>query len=384
MRRKPALHESSAPHLCKKQRRKSAATCGNSPPSKHVRYVMRRLNLALLFLLLFVGDVAILGQEDQASPAPATQGSEPTSAPTRYPVDKASPSPATTTAEQPRPENPKLDLTPDANGTLSQAQMQQLFRVVADKDIDNDKRLRDYTYIERDVQNRLDGKGQVKSTETRTYQVMEIYGEQINRLIQKDDKPLSEKDAAKEEKKVQKIIDKRKNESESDRKKREQKEEKDREEGRKFVREVADAYNFKLVGSELVGGREAWVIHEALVDAIRQYGNGILETSATGIGMYLVAYVAPDIDDRLAARIAYTSGVDTVPLSTFSVRRLRRGGLVLGYSAYDAKSIRAATTQLCDAISNVASGPHAIDFTNEPINREATRALLFFSSMSGL
>jgi len=163
MRRKPTLHESSA------------------PPSKHVRYVMRRLNLALLFLLLFVGDVAILGQEDQTSPAPATQSSESTSAPAGYPVDKASPSPATTTAEPPRPENPKLDLTPDANGALSQEQMQQLFRVVADKDIDNDKRLRDYTYIERDVQNRLDGKGQVKSTETKTYQVMEIYGKQINR-----------------------------------------------------------------------------------------------------------------------------------------------------------------------------------------------------------
>ena len=237
-----------------------AATCGNSPPSKYVRYVMRRLNLALLFLLLFVGDVAVLGQEDQTSPAPATQSSEPTAAPAGYPVDKASPSPATTTAGQPRPENPKLDLTPDANGALSQEQMQQLFRVVADKDIDNDKRLRDYTYIERDVQNRLDGKGQVKSTETRTYQVMEIYGEQINRLIQKDDKPLSEKDAAKEEKKVQKVIDKRRNESASDRRKREEKEEKDREDGRKFVREVADAYNFKLVGTELVGGREAWVI----------------------------------------------------------------------------------------------------------------------------
>ena len=112
---------------------------------------MRRLNLALLFLLLFVGDVAILGQEDQTCPAPATQSSESTSAPAGYPVDKASPSPATTTAEPPRPENPKLDLTPDANGALSQEQMQQLFRVVADKDIDNDKRLRDYTYIERDV-----------------------------------------------------------------------------------------------------------------------------------------------------------------------------------------------------------------------------------------
>lgn len=138
--------------------------------------------------------------------------------------------------------------------------MQQLFRVVADKDVENDKRQRDYTYIEREVENKLDGKGQVKSTEAKTYEVLEIYGEQVQRLIEKDDKPLSEKEAAKEEEKIQKIIDKRKNESDSDRKKREEKEQKDREEGRRFVREVADAYNFKLVGTELVGDREAWVI----------------------------------------------------------------------------------------------------------------------------
>ena len=152
------------------------------------------------------------------------------------------------------------DLKPDANGKLSQEQMQQLFRVVADKDIENDKRLRDYTYIERDEEHKLDGKGQVKSTEVKTYEVMELYGEQVQRLIEKDDKALDAKDAAKEEEKVQKIVDKRKNESEADRKKRAEKEEKDREEGRKFVREIADAYNFTLVGTELVGGREAWVI----------------------------------------------------------------------------------------------------------------------------
>jgi len=37
------------------------------------------------------------------------------------------------------------DLTPDSNGALSQQQMQQLFRVVADKDLENEKKLRDYT-----------------------------------------------------------------------------------------------------------------------------------------------------------------------------------------------------------------------------------------------
>jgi hypothetical protein len=156
---------------------------------------------------------------------------------------------------------PAPDLTPDANGVLSEGQMQQLLRVVAEKDIENDKKLRDYTYIEHEVDHKLDGKGQVKTTESKTYEILEIYGEQVQRLIEKDDKPLSEKEKDKEEDKIQKVIDKRKNESESDRKKREEKEEKEREDDRKFVREVADAYNFTLLGTESVGGREAWVIN---------------------------------------------------------------------------------------------------------------------------
>jgi len=152
------------------------------------------------------------------------------------------------------------DLTTGADGKLSQEQMRQLFRVVADKDIENEKRQRDYTYIDREVQNNLDGKGKTKSTEVKTYEILEIYGAQVQRLIEKDDKPLDAKAAAKEEEKIQKIIDKRKNESDEDRRKREEKEVKEREDGRKFVREVADAYDFKLVGTEEVGGREAWVI----------------------------------------------------------------------------------------------------------------------------
>jgi hypothetical protein len=173
--------------------------------------------------------------------------------------------PSTASPDQPpqaasSTETPIPDLTPGPDGKLSQEQMRQLLRVVADKDIENDKRQRDYTYIDREVQNNLDGKGHAKSTETKTYEVLEIYGEQVQRLIEKDDKPLDAKDAAKEEEKIQKIIDKRKNESEEDRKKREEKEAKDREDGRKFVKEVADAYDFKLVGTEQVDGRDAWVI----------------------------------------------------------------------------------------------------------------------------
>ncbi len=100
----------------------------------------------------------------------------------------------------------------------------------------------------------------MKSTETKTYDVMEIYGEQMQKLIAKDDKPLSAKDAQKEDDKIQKRIDKRKNESEGDRKKRLAEAQKQQEEGRQFVREVADAYNFKFVGIESLDGRDNYVI----------------------------------------------------------------------------------------------------------------------------
>lgn len=149
---------------------------------------------------------------------------------------------------------------PPTKETLSQEQIQQLIRVCAEKDLENDKRQRDYTYVEREEDRSINGKGEVKSTETKTYDVMEIYGEPVQKLIAKNDKPLSAKDTQKEDEKIQKLIDKRKNESDSDREKRLKKEEKDRQEELEFVREVADAYNFKFVGIEMLNGRDNYVI----------------------------------------------------------------------------------------------------------------------------
>lgn len=144
--------------------------------------------------------------------------------------------------------------------TLSENQIRRLIRESADKDTENEKKLRDYTYSERQQVRRIDGKGQVKSTEIETYDVMQIYGERVEKLISKDDKPLSAKDAKKEDDKIQRLIDKRRNESEGDREKRLQKEEKEREDDRQFVREAADAYNFRFVGLESLDGRENYVI----------------------------------------------------------------------------------------------------------------------------
>ncbi len=144
---------------------------------------------------------------------------------------------------------------------LSQEQIRDLIRQAADRDIENDRRQRDYTYIQREQEQKLDGKGQVKSSESRTYEIMVLYEEPVRKLIAKDDKPLSDSDSRKEDEKIQKIIEKRKRESEGDRRKRLEKQDKDREEGRQFVKEIADAYTFHLSGEESVDGRETSVIN---------------------------------------------------------------------------------------------------------------------------
>ena len=72
-----------------------------------------------------------------------------------------------------------------------------LFQVVADKDLLNQKQVRDYTYIAREVETRLNRKGETEvEQELKTYEVLEIYGEPGKRLIAKNDKLLDSEEAA--------------------------------------------------------------------------------------------------------------------------------------------------------------------------------------------
>jgi len=153
-----------------------------------------------------------------------------------------------------------VHLRPDASGAVPPEQIRQLLQRAEEKDLENDKRQRDYTYIERVERHKLDGNGNVKKTETSSSEVLEIYGEPVVRMTGRDDKPLSADEDKKEDDKIQKIIDKRKNESEADRRKRLEREEKAREEDRRFVLETADAFSFRLLGSESIDGRDAWVL----------------------------------------------------------------------------------------------------------------------------
>ena len=166
---------------------------------------------------------------------------------------------AGTTAGQDTAPKPTLS-RPNEPRTLSSDEVQPLIRAVAENDIANDLKQRDYAYLQREEEHKLDGQGNEKSRETRDYEIMVLYGQDVRRLVSRNDKPLNAAESAKEEKKIQELMRKRERETPEQREKRLQKEAKEREEERAWVREIADAYNFRLVGTESLEGRETYVI----------------------------------------------------------------------------------------------------------------------------
>ena len=114
------------------------------------------------------------------------------------------------------------------------ADPKEIVRRSVEKDHHNFERSQKYTCTQRQVIKHLDKHGNVKSTETKTYDINFYFGEFYSKLVQIDDKPLSAKDQAREDEKLEKFLAKRRKESEEDREKRVSRQEKERQEGRAF------------------------------------------------------------------------------------------------------------------------------------------------------
>ena len=135
-----------------------------------------------------------------------------------------------------------------------QPTVMSLIRQAVENDKANDKKAHDYMYIEREEQKSKD------KTEVRTKEVFFLYGHEINRLIAKDDKPLSEKEARKEEERIAKETEKLKSRSQADLRKEEEKRAKEHEQERKVWDEIAEAFDFKMQPIDQVNGRDTWVV----------------------------------------------------------------------------------------------------------------------------
>ena len=109
-----------------------------------------------------------------------------------------------------------------------------------------------FTYMERDEDRRLDSLGHVKSQEVSVTKMIMVNGAHFDQLMEHDGQVPTADDVRKREA----AIEKQRNETPSE---REARLAKDRD-NRAFLRDVIEAFDFRVVGEEVVGGRAAYVL----------------------------------------------------------------------------------------------------------------------------
>jgi hypothetical protein len=112
-----------------------------------------------------------------------------------------------------------------------------------------------YSFLERDIESKHNSRPTVKS-----YEVLMLDGSPYNRLIGVDDEPLPAGLKADEQQKLQSEIRRRRHESKEQRSRRLGKYLKERHQDLALLTGMVDAFAFRLVGSEVVDGRDCWVL----------------------------------------------------------------------------------------------------------------------------
>src|SRR5579863_420371 len=89
----------------------------------------------------------------------------------------------------------------------------EIIRRATDRDFTNFESRKNYTYQERTEVREYNTKGKLTKTDVQTVEILILEGQPYEKLIARNDTPLSEKDAQKEQKKLDQEVEKRKHQS---------------------------------------------------------------------------------------------------------------------------------------------------------------------------
>jgi hypothetical protein len=134
----------------------------------------------------------------------------------------------------------------------------EIVRRSAQHDQVNWERAHNYTFQERVEERNRDEIGAYVMKQSNTYETVILYGQPFQRRIEKNDKPLGDRDQKKEQDKFDHEVDKRKREIDEGR--ASQIDAKERRKRQELRDEILKAFEFKLVGEEAVDGHPAYVI----------------------------------------------------------------------------------------------------------------------------
>jgi hypothetical protein len=136
----------------------------------------------------------------------------------------------------------------------------EIVRRSVEVDQKNVELARNYTYLQRLETRELDGSGKVKRTQTQTWDVTFLEGSLYQRLVARNDQPLSPKEQKKEEDKLRKMTEQRRKETNEQRERRIADSERRDERQHETLKELPDAFDFRLVGEEALASGEVYVI----------------------------------------------------------------------------------------------------------------------------
>jgi hypothetical protein len=139
----------------------------------------------------------------------------------------------------------------------------EIVRKCIELDQTNWVRMKDYTWIAHETTRHLDSAGKLASEDSEAWETVILFGRPYHKTTERHGKPLSPEEQKKEQGKIDRATAKLERESPQERQTHLADYEKEREKDRAFLREIPDAFDFRLEGEEKIDGREAWVIHAA-------------------------------------------------------------------------------------------------------------------------
>ena len=136
----------------------------------------------------------------------------------------------------------------------------EIVRKSVELDQANWLRMADYTWTARERERHFDSRHQVTSNHEEGWETLILDGEPYRRLIERDNKPLPADQQRNEKEKLDKAVARLDRETPEQKQMRLDSYQKERRRQRKFLLEIADAFDFRMGPDETINGQPVWVI----------------------------------------------------------------------------------------------------------------------------
>jgi hypothetical protein len=211
-------------------------------------------------------------------------------------------------------------------GTLVFAEdAREIVRRAVERDSANTKLARNYTFLQRQDIRELDGAGKIRTQKIETWDITLLEGSPYRRLVARNDQPISADEQRREEERLRRSIDDRRQESEVERQRRMAEWTRRQEKQREPVKELPDAFDFTLTGEDKIEGRTVFVITASPKPGYKPKSTLTAFLSKTNLKLWI------DQQDYQGARIE-VDVLDTVSLGGVLVRVSKGSRMVIEQS----------------------------------------------------